>query len=65
VGGNRPGEKPFETVFVSVDPLATALKRGVNDKISTEQDKIISFAFFAFFRGSKEFCLCFFMVERR
>jgi len=33
------GEKPFETVFHSAGSPATALKRGVNEKISAEQKK--------------------------
>jgi hypothetical protein len=37
-GGREPGEKPFETVFLSAGSLATALKRGVYAKFSTEQD---------------------------
>jgi hypothetical protein len=27
-----PGEKPFQTVFLSAIPPATALKRGVNER---------------------------------
>jgi len=30
-GSPGPGEKPFETVFLSAIPPVTALKRGVNE----------------------------------
>jgi hypothetical protein len=39
-----PWKKPFETVFLSASPPAAALKRGVNEKISTayvERRKIL------------------------
>jgi hypothetical protein len=40
-----PEEKPFETVFLSAASSATALKRGVNEKISMEKHE------FKFIRG--------------